>query len=99
MTSPAHRPVRPTAEQVAAMLDQLAAADADVADTLDRLLGRRCRVDSTTVQMLERLLSSVRPAAGVRQALAQVDRDVLAAGIRWRVARQERLRLVGGGAL
>ncbi len=97
MSSPAPQPSpRPDPEQVVEMLDTLALADRQVAQVLDRISTSRSPVSRSTVAALERLLTTLRPAADVRARLAIVDRRVLAAAIRLRRERRDGLRIVGG---
>jgi hypothetical protein len=97
MSSPAPQPSpRPDPEQVVEMLDTLALADRQVAQVLDRISTSRSPVSRSTVAALERLLTTLRPAADVRARLASVDRRVLAAAIRLRRERRDGLRIVGG---
>ena len=97
MSSPAPQPsARPDPEQVVEMLDTLALADRQVAQVLDRISTSRSPVSRSTVAALERLLTTLRPAADVRARLAIVDRRVLAAAIRLRRERRDGLRIVGG---
>lgn len=89
-----HSPLEP--HQVADMLDTLAAADQQIAEVLDRISTSRSPVSRTTVTALERLLTTLRPAADVRSRLAGIDRGMLAAGMRLRRERREGLQLVAG---
>ena len=86
-------------QEVSSMLDTLAAADRQLADALDDIVSSRIRVSRATVAALERVLATLRPAADVRAQLARVDRRVLAAAIRLRRDRYDRLRVVDGGGL
>lgn len=96
MSSPLAQPTpRLEPEQVAEMLDTLAAADQQVANVLDRIATSRSPVSRSTVAALERLLATLRPAADVRDGLACVDRKVLSAAIRLRRERSDGLRVVG----
>ena len=95
MSSPATEPSPLAPQQVADMLDTLAAADQRLAEVLDRISASRSPVRGATVSALERLLATLRPAADVRARLAGLDRRVLAAGIRLRRERHDGLRLVG----
>ena len=95
MTShPAAAPLEP--QQVADMLDTVAAADQQVAHVLNRISTSRSPVSRATVTALERLLATLRPATDVRARLNGVDRRVLAAGIRVRRERHDGLHLVTG---
>lgn len=85
-------PLQP--QQVADMLDTLAAADQQVADALNVISTSRSPVNRATVTALERLLATLRPATDVRARLSGVDRRVLAAGIRVRRERHDGLHLV-----
>ena len=76
-------------QEVASMLDTLAAADRHLADALDAIAGSRARVSRSTVTALERLLATLRPAADVRTQLLGVDRRVLASAIRLRRDRHD----------
>lgn len=100
MSSPATKPtVEPNPlepQEVADMLDTLAAADQQVAQVLDRISTSRSPVSRATITALERLLATLRPATDVRARLVSADRRVLAAGIRLRRERRDGLRLVGG---
>lgn len=97
MSSPAAQATRRLEpEQVAEMLDTLAAADRQVAHVLDRIATSRSPVGRGTVTALERLLTTLRPAADVRDGLAHVDRQVLAVAIRLRREQHDGLRVVGG---
>lgn len=88
---------RPGPQEVAAMLDTLAAADRQLADALDSITASRARVSRSTVAALERVLATLRPAADLRAQLVGVDRRVLAAAIRLRREQHARLRVIGGG--
>ncbi len=94
MSNPAAEPTDLEPQQVADMLDTLAVADRHVAQVLDRISTSKAPVSRATVTALERLLATLRPAADVRARLTGVDRRVLAAGIRLRRERHDRLRLV-----
>jgi hypothetical protein len=85
--------------EVVVMLDTLAAADSHLAEVLDGVVSSRVRVSWATVAALERVLATLRPAADVRAQLARVDRRVLAAAIRLRRDRYDRLRVIDGGGL
>jgi hypothetical protein len=100
MSSPAAQPTpRPEPEQVVEMLDTLAIADRQVAQVLDRISTSRSPVSRSTVTALERLLTTLRPAADVRAKLASVDRRVLADAIRLRRERHDGLRIISSGEL
>ena len=79
------------------MLDTLAAADEQVAAVLNGISTSRSPVSRASVRALERLLTTLRPAAEVRTRLARVDRGVLAAALRVRRERGDTLHLVSGG--
>lgn len=97
MSSPVAQPTRRLEpDQVAEMLDTLADADWQVAHVLDRIASSHSPVSRGTVNALERLLTTLRPAADVRAGLAHVDRGVLAAAIRLRREQHDELRVVGG---
>ena len=87
-------PLQP--QQVADMLDTLAAADQQVAAVLNGISTSRSPVSRATVTALERLLATLRSATDVRARLSGVDRRVLAAGIRVRRERRKGLHLVTG---
>ncbi|SOD72937.1 hypothetical protein SAMN05892883_2250 [Jatrophihabitans sp. GAS493] len=93
---PASTPVHLRPAAVAGMLDTLAAADRELAGELDRIASSRSPVSTVTVAALERLLTTLRPAAEVRSRLAGVDPGVLAAAIRLRRERRD-LRVLPGG--
>jgi hypothetical protein len=95
MSSSAAEPSPLAPQQVADMLDTLAAADQQVAQILDRISASRSPVSRATVNALERLLATLRPAADVRARLTGVDRRVLDAGIRLRRERHDALRPLG----
>ena len=90
---------RPGPQEVAIMLDIIATADRQLADALDGIVSSKTRVSRATVAALERVLATLRPAADVRAQLARVDRRVLAAAIRLRRDRYDRLRVIDGGGL
>ena len=93
----AARPVRrPGPQEVAIMLDTLAAADCQLADALDEIGSSRARVSRATIAALERVLATLRPAADVRAELARVDGQVVSAAIR---LRRGRVRVINGGGL
>lgn len=85
---------RPGPHEVAIMLDTLAAADCQLADALDGIVSSRARVSRATVAALEGVLAMLRPAADVREELAHVDGQVVAAAIR---LRRDRWRVIDGG--
>lgn len=96
MSSPAAKPNPLEPQEVADMLDTLAAADLKVAQVLDQISTSRSPVSRATVTALERLLATLRPAADVRLRLVGVDRAVLAAGLRLRREQRDGLHLVSG---
>jgi len=84
--------------EVGDMLEILAAADLQLAHELDRIGASRSPVSAATVAALERLLMTLRPAAGVREQLSRVDLRVLAAAVRLRRHHREDLYSIGGAA-
>jgi len=98
MSTPAsaqHRPPALGPRTVADMLDTLAEADLQLATELDRIVSSRSPVSAATVTALERLLTTLRPAAEVRAQLAGVDRSVLAAAVRLRRRQRDCLHVIG----
>jgi hypothetical protein len=75
---PSSRPL--AADDVADLLETLAAAGGRLAAELDRIASCSAAVSQATVTRLETLAARLRPAATVRARLAAMDTELLMAG-------------------
>jgi hypothetical protein len=86
-------PVVLSSADIADLLDVLAAANTALTAELEAIAGSRRSLSQATVNRLEHLVAAMRPAARVREVLAQLEPMVLLAGAReW-----QRRRPVGTG--
>jgi len=74
-----HRPAM-TSMQVADLLQRLAGANHALAAGLDSIAASRRSLSQSTVDRMERLVEQMRPAAEIRQILAELDPQELLAG-------------------
>jgi hypothetical protein len=93
-TAGPHQPPR-TSAQVADLLQRLAGANHALAAELDAIAASRRSLSQCTVDRLEQLVAQMRPAAVIRQTLADLEpADLLAGAQEW----QRRRSGSGGGA-
>jgi len=74
-----HRPAM-TSMQVADLLQRLAGANHALAAGLDSIAASRRSLSQSTVDRMERLVEQMRPAAEIRQILAELDPQELLVG-------------------
>lgn len=72
--------LRPSAEQVADLLEVVRTTNARLASEVCSILRSRAHLGHTTVYRLEQLAHDVRPAAAARQSLAELEPALLMEG-------------------